>query len=400
MRKISLCLVALFASLVGTQVINAQENGNRDENNKIVRGPYLTNKAGANWWINLGGGITVFGDGGYTPRVTPVLDFSFGKWFTPTLGARVGYQGLTGSVWSKEQSAFAPELNADKNKFKSKFGYSYVHGDVMLNISNLFSGYKETRFWDVIPYVHAGLLTTYKKSADVLDNEFAVGAGIYNTMRLSRRVSLSLDVRGIILNGRQLQHGGGVAGELSASLGVVVNLGKTGWIRASNYVSESSLEKIATLEFENEKLASEKESLENEKAALAKDNARLAEERDRIERETAGRVGKLDDLEPSAFYFEIGRTKLSKKELAHLDFHISSILPKMNESKVVVFTASADSKTGSRKRNEYLTQERIKFLQNLLVEKYGLDTNEYEYRYEIVDSGEPELDRAVVISFR
>ena len=37
----------------------AQENGNRDENGKIVRGPYLTNKFGDNWFIGVAGGVNI-----------------------------------------------------------------------------------------------------------------------------------------------------------------------------------------------------------------------------------------------------------------------------------------------------------------------------------------------------
>jgi hypothetical protein len=31
----------------------AQEDGNRDENGKIVRGPYETNRFGDNWFISV-----------------------------------------------------------------------------------------------------------------------------------------------------------------------------------------------------------------------------------------------------------------------------------------------------------------------------------------------------------
>ena len=43
----ALAAVALTAS----PAVNAQENGNRDENGKVVRGPYETNRFGDNWFI-------------------------------------------------------------------------------------------------------------------------------------------------------------------------------------------------------------------------------------------------------------------------------------------------------------------------------------------------------------
>ena len=48
----ALAAVALTASPVAF----AQEDGNRDENGKIVRGPYETNRFVDNWFVSAGGG--------------------------------------------------------------------------------------------------------------------------------------------------------------------------------------------------------------------------------------------------------------------------------------------------------------------------------------------------------
>lgn len=50
MKKVfSIVAIALMAMSVAF----AQENNNRDENGNIVRGPYLTNEFGDNWFISL-----------------------------------------------------------------------------------------------------------------------------------------------------------------------------------------------------------------------------------------------------------------------------------------------------------------------------------------------------------
>ena len=133
-------LAAVF--MTATINVNAQENGNRDEFGNIVRGPYETNRFGDNWFIGAGGGINMFFNEGYEARVAPSLDINFGKWFTPSIGMRVGYQGLNSQVM--------------KDDVRQKFGYMYIHGDFLWNISNALSGYKETRFWNFVPYLHAG----------------------------------------------------------------------------------------------------------------------------------------------------------------------------------------------------------------------------------------------------
>ena len=53
----TLLVSGVFASFSS---VYAQENGNRDAENKIVRGPYETNRFGDNWFIGVAGGINLF----------------------------------------------------------------------------------------------------------------------------------------------------------------------------------------------------------------------------------------------------------------------------------------------------------------------------------------------------
>ncbi len=401
MKRISLFFILLGIACAGTQVAQAQENGNRNEKNEIVRGPYLTNDAGANWWISLGGGITVFGDGGCTPAVTPALDFNFGKWFTPSIGARIGYQGLTGSMLTSTDNIYVKKTVGDQ--FKMKFGYAYAHADFMWNISNAFSGYKETRFWNVIPYVHTGLLAVYKtKGHHGADLEFASGAGLYNTLRLCDRVNLTLDLRGILTNGRQLQNKGGVAGELSLTVGVAVNLGKTNWKRTPEKVAdESVLAKVSELEMANQALVSEKNELAAVNEDLSEANEDLVAANEELQ-QTAALLAEQAEEEttPHTFYFVIGQTRLSAVELARLDLLVTTELSSLDEDDKIVLTVRNDSKTGSVKRNEYLSRERTKYIKNILVKKYGIDENRFEIVPEVVDTQRPELDRCVDLIVR
>ena len=178
----ALSAVALTAS----PALNAQENGNRDMDGKIVRGPYETNRFGDNWFIGVGGGINIFLNEGYDIRISPSIDANFGKWFTPSVGMRLGYQGFTSGAWSNEPGILGSTLDTDKNQYLQKFGYMYIHGDFLWNISNAFSGYKETRFWNFVPYIHSGFFRSYGlDGTDFYENEFAMGAGLLHNLRLS-----------------------------------------------------------------------------------------------------------------------------------------------------------------------------------------------------------------------
>ena len=59
MKKLKMLLAALSVMLISIGAY-AQENGNRDANGFVVRGPYLTNGGWSNWFLNVGGGAITF----------------------------------------------------------------------------------------------------------------------------------------------------------------------------------------------------------------------------------------------------------------------------------------------------------------------------------------------------
>ena len=94
-----------------------------DEFGNIVRGPYETNRFGDNWFIGAGGGINIFLNDGYGIRISPSIDAGFGKWFTPSVGMRVGYQGIYAQTWADNATILGPSLDQEKGENGEKFGY-------------------------------------------------------------------------------------------------------------------------------------------------------------------------------------------------------------------------------------------------------------------------------------
>lgn len=190
-KFIFVALVAMFVTLGSTSVY-AQEDGNRDANGYVVKGPYLTNGGGANWFVGVGGGFnTAIGKeikpfAEFTPKNNWAAEAFIGKWFTPTIGARVGYKGVMNNF---AYDADTYVSNAYGNGEQVRFGYA--HADLMWNLSNALSGYKETRFWDVIPYAGFGYLGINNGQTD---NKLGVSAGVYNELRLGKVVNLFIDL--------------------------------------------------------------------------------------------------------------------------------------------------------------------------------------------------------------
>ena len=136
----------------------AQENRNRDEQNRVVRGPYETNRFFDNIFIGVAGGVNIYhGEndsyGKFGRRLAPALDLNVGKWFTPSVGARIGYSGIKDKGWTSGETIYAKELfDKQADIYNEKFGVSYLHADFMWNFSNAVSGYKETRTWNFVQF--------------------------------------------------------------------------------------------------------------------------------------------------------------------------------------------------------------------------------------------------------
>ena len=110
-----LYLIALFALVCGGA--SAQENGNRDAQNRVVRGPYETNRLSDNIFVGVAGGINLYSASttlreNSGKRLAPALDIHVGKWFTSSIGARVGYTGLQAKGWTTAGTMYAKNRTA------------------------------------------------------------------------------------------------------------------------------------------------------------------------------------------------------------------------------------------------------------------------------------------------
>lgn len=396
MNKI-LKVVALSAALLAATglSVSAQENGNRDADGKIVRGPYETGRFIDNTWISIAGGINLFEN---SPKdvggVTPALDINIGKWLTPSVGLRLGYQGITASSWTNAQYPYFKEMG-DDGRYKNVFNTMYIHGDVLWNVSNAFSGYKETRLWNFVPFLSAGVARSWKNG--VYNNELAVGVGLLNNIRISNRVDLNLEVRQLVVKqGYDSSPVGGVAGMTSATFGVSVKLGKTGFVRShtAEYAS-----RINALEAANAALATEKKDVQADNAALESENASLRKEVEDLKNRPAEVVEVMPATTPGSVFFEIGQTELSAKELFQLDFYMKNIISN-SKDKVFTLTGYADKQTGTAARNQQLSEQRVEYVCNLLTEKYGVPADRLVVKAAGSSEdrwGEPALNRCVVL---
>ena len=371
MKAIKFIGILAAASFLFSFSAFAQEDANRDADGKVVRGPYVTNGAFDNMFINLGAGVNSVLERSYgLGKMGLATDVTIGKWFSPTVGLRAGWHGI--NVTSK-----SGELN--------KAPYHYLHGDVLWNISNAIDGYKETRFWSFIPYVSGGLTMIKHHDLKVYDQEFGAGAGLLNSLRLGERVNLNIDL-GVVLSRAQAYNMKGFVGRYiglpSATLGLQFNLGRTGFDRLS-----SVMPVIVPLPFTE----GQYNALKDKVAALEKENAQLKNKIADLESQLApfknlvdGQTylfqnGRFTAVEakvasPATVYFDLGSAKISDREKAHLEFFANSVVD--NATKLLL-TGSADKQTGTSKGNQKLSEKRVDAVKALL-EKLGANGNNIE----------------------
>ena len=388
-------LLTASLALVAAGVM-AQENGNRDEQNRVVRGPYETNRFFDNIFIGVAGGVNIYhGEndsyGKFGKRLAPALDVNVGKWFTPSVGARIGYSGINAKGWTSGQTVYAKDVFDKKaNIYNEKFGVSYLHTDFLWNFSNAVSGYKETRTWNFVPFFGAGWARSYGNGA--YNNEFAMSIGFLNNIRLCNLLDLTLEARHMFVNQRfdGVSRGSKGEGMTSVTMGLTFKLNRRNFKRAAAPVDVTPyLSRIKALESDNTTLAGKNKTLADENTALRNRKPETV---------TVAGESKVSAT-PVALFFQIGKATLDKKELTNLDFYVKNAL-QADRNKTFTLYGGADKATGTAAFNQKLSEKRMQYVYDLLVNKYGISKN----RLKTVAEGdrnnrfpEPELNRTVII---
>lgn len=392
-KFIFVALVAMFVTL-GTTNAYAQEDGNRDANGYVVKGPYLTNGGGANWFVGVGGGFnTAIGKeikpfAEFTPKNNWAAEAFIGKWFTPTIGARVGYKGVMNN-FAYDADTFVS--NAYGNGEQVRFGYA--HADLMWNLSNALSGYKETRFWDIIPYAGLGYLGINNGQTD---NKIGVSAGVYNELRLGKVVNLFIDLsvigtenpvglRTVADNAPVVTNETNVFVRPlympTATVGVTINLSKK-----KNFDRFSS---VGVYKADYDALKAQYDALVARGPQVKEVVREVPVTKEvQVEKEVQVLVGS------TVITFPIGSSTLSTVEREKVEMFAKAF---DGQDVVVKVVGSADSKTGTAKRNNQLAQKRADVVKDVLV-KNGVPADRIVVESTLDATENVETSRSAIIT--
>lgn len=350
----------------------------------------------SNWFISAGGGAQIyFGDhdrqASFGDRLSGALDIAVGKWFSPEIGVRLMYSGLS-AKGATQKGHLAHSTGVDVpgkggNGYwleKSKFNFFNFQIDAMFNASNIIWGYNEKRVYNLSPYVGLGVMRVSDKPAETA---IAGHFGLLNSFRLTSCLDLNLDIRGTLVNDDFDGEPGGRKGEglLTATLGLTYKFSPRGWNRGKNVIR--TVYNTAEIKAMQEKLRQ-----------MSEENARLQEAIANGNKEEAQTIVK-QIASSNLVVFPIGKSTLSNEARVNLGM-LAEVIKKGDPHSVYTITGYADEGTGSEELNRELSKERADAVYDCLVKEFGISQSQLRIDYKGgVDNmfyDDPRLSRAVI----
>ncbi|AVM51737.1 outer membrane protein OmpA-like peptidoglycan-associated protein [Bacteroides zoogleoformans] len=329
---------------------------------------YYTEKASDNIFLGVGvGGMSVINDGFNNPTMN--FNISLGKYITPVWGVR----GQVGGFWQtldKQDNGYQRD--------KKKFGE--VNLDAMVNLINLFGGYKPNRAFDLYvfggPTMNLGKAVdtqisiqqgtgkqTYAYNEDGLKARFGATVGLGLAYSINEKWAINLEGRlGVTPS---------VFGDASdcrkAEATARVNLGFAYTFGGKKFVPTSNINEDAINAEVNRyrrELAEAQADLANCKNALANMKPGVKEV-----------VKEVEVAGPRAVFFRIGSAKID--DYGKVNIELAAKTLKANPDKKYKVAGYCDKATGSAPFNQKLSEKRAQAVYDALIAQ-GVDKDQLE----------------------
>ena len=331
----------------------------------------------ANWFISVKGGASAFigkpiGCEDLFGRTQPLFSASIGKWFSPHYGARASFQGFK-----------FIDSNIRNCEFQS------VHMDLLYNICNGYR-YSEKGIgkWGVIPFLGVGIIN----NAAAKKNPFALSYGIDVQYGISNRLVISAELAATTTH--QDFDGVGDARNLGdhllqASIGLTLNIGKTGWKRIIDpmpYVYQNDWLIQHTEQLMNQLNRQKAEMEANETERMPKNDysglnslrTRMGQKEEVVVPASTG-VAATASMPPTEsigapvnFFFKLGTDELTSLSQMLNIIEIANVAKKQNYRIEII--GAADEATGTEEGNRELSIRRANHISSLL-QKHGVEAD-------------------------
>ena len=364
------------------------------------------------WRLHGGASYTV-GEAQFGRLISPAAQLSATYNFHHAMGVRVGLGGWQG----KGTVVVTDEIY--------NFNFLQLNADYVLDLANLFGGFKHDRIWT--PYIFAGIGGAYgfdnkqagkylAEHASVLENYWEkapfflvrAGAGVdfWITDKFALGVEANVNGLGDKFNSKAAVKGFNPDFQVNALLGATFRFGgntapskayaakieaEEAARAAAEAASKAEAERLAAEKAAAEKAAAEKAAAEKAAAekAAAEAAARAAAERARICAENSTNI-----------FFTIGSSTVRKSEMSKINKLVEFLLANPDYS--VVLVGYADKLTGSASVNMKVSKYRAEGVQKMLI-KLGVPADRISSSY-VGDTQQPfaenDLNRVIVCTVK
>lgn len=332
-----------------------------------------TNPLQGNWFFDLGAGILYFNgnyasDMSFGKQLAPSAEFNVGKWFTPSIGARVGIRGLYLNTQSNFENYATRPDSYDDGKYDQRYNSTNIHGDMLFNVSQMFNGYNPYRIYSFIPYVGVGIMQSVNNGGST---DLTANLGLLNTFTISPKFNVYFDASAAIFKNQYTPNGVTRDYTVTASIGVTYKLGNRGW---NSFKPDVIYTGVSQADFD-----ALKEQLAAEKASVAALQSEVVQEKNTV---AAVETHQMEDVvaSPVLLTFDINSAELSNLTLVNLEYYAESI---KGSDKDMTFTVVgyADSQTGSKSFNENLSRERADAVYSALTKSFGVEPYKLRIEY-------------------
>jgi outer membrane protein OmpA-like peptidoglycan-associated protein len=316
---------------------------------------FKKNKAGDNWFISIAGaGAMLIGDdndkASFSERLSINPQLSFGKWFNPYVAFRVQLTG--GPLAGFDADRTAPDL------FKQENTYFASHAELLLDVTNLWAPYRETKPFRLIPWIGMGYAQRFKNQDISRTESPTLNAGLLTAFRLSKRIDLNLEVQGSLLNEdfNRIYKYHLTDFIAQGSVGLTFKLGKTDFevIEPMDYGLLNDLNnQINTLRAENETLSRRPVSCPDCPSAVP--------------------ATIVNNYAENVVYFQLNSSRIDANQ--QINIYNTAEFMKSNKTPIKV-VGYADKKTGTSTYNLTLSEKRAKAVARELIEKYGIASDQ------------------------
>lgn len=391
MKNKSVILAAMMAG--------ALLQANAQENNKNI-------------FVSVGVGVqgTTNPDSDFGKTITPLINVSVGKLFTPVWGIRGQVYG-----WSSKMETSYP-FPVTANEVERKERYFGLNVDGMLNLTNLIGGYNEDRKWDLnffagpsmnIVKNYSGWNLAYKavptenaegttivREIDPANCKptghsmrYLVGAslGLGAKYNINPNWAVDLEVRGQVTPSiLGAYSSGSTDGYLHMNIGATYTFGGKGFAKTKLSQKEMIIINEKVNEYKHQLQASERKVAELQANPVVKTEVRTE-------------IKEVEVAGPRSVFFKLGSSEVDK--YGDVNLKQAAEIMKQNPDKKYKIVGYTDKATGTKAVNEKIAQKRAEAVYNILVAE-GVKPEQLEIST-VVDGenmfGSNDLNRVVII---